>query len=354
MPRPILIIRLISTAGLTALLATALTACGGKAPQAPGMMFGSGPVAVMVTEVAARSYVDRFTALGSARANESIDVTSRINSVVTAIRFEEGQRVSAGDMLVELDNAEIRAQRTMAEASLKQKRSQFKRSQTLGQTRVVSDAELEELEAGVLMAEADLRGAQARLNNSYIKAPFAGTVGLRRISLGDLVGPESLITTLDDTDTIKLEFTIPETFLSSLEIGMRIEAQSSIYRDRRFVGLITSIDTRIDPVTRSLTVIAGLPNDDNLIRPGMFMTVNVEKERQNVLLIPEEALVPRQGRQFVFVIEDGKAVEKQVELGIRAPGLAEIRSGLTAGETVITEGTQKVRTGATVKIVTAS
>jgi len=341
-------------AGITAILITLLTACGGKAPQAPGMMFGSGPVAVMVTEVAARSYVDRFTALGSARANESIDVTSRINSVVTAIRFEEGQRVSAGDMLVELDNAEIRAQRTMAEASLKQKRSQFKRSQTLGQTRVVSDAELEELEAGVLMAEADLRGAQARLNNSYIRAPFAGTVGLRRISLGDLVGPESLITTLDDTDTIKLEFTIPETFLSSLEIGMRIEAQSSIYRDRRFVGLITSIDTRIDPVTRSLTVIAGLPNDDNLIRPGMFMTVNVEKERQNVLLIPEEALVPRQGRQFVFVIEDGKAVEKQVELGIRAPGLAEIRSGLTAGETVITEGTQKVRNGATVKIVTAS
>jgi membrane fusion protein (multidrug efflux system) len=358
LPRPTDKIRTLKVASRSAILAASLTiiltACGGKAPQAPGMVFGGGPVAVIVTEVAARDYVDRFTALGTARANESIDVTSRISSVITAIRFEEGQRVSTGDMLVELDNAEIRAQLTMAEASLKQKRSQFKRSQTLGQTRVVSDAELEELEAGVLMAEAEVRGAQARLNNSYIKAPFEGTVGLRHVSLGDLVGPETLISTLDDTDTIKLEFTIPETFLSSLEIGMRIEAQSSIYRDRSFVGSVKSIDTRIDPVTRSLTVIAGLPNDDGLLRPGMFLTVNVEKARQNVLLIPEQALTPRQGRQFVFVIEDGKAVEKQVELGVRAPGLAEIRSGLTAGETIITEGTQKVRNGAAVEIVTAS
>jgi membrane fusion protein (multidrug efflux system) len=358
LPRPTDKIRTLKVASRSAILAASLTiiltACGGKAPQAPGTMFGSGPVAVIVTEVAARDYVDRFTALGTARANESIDVTSRISSVITAIRFEEGQRVSTGDLLVELDNAEIRAQLTMAEASLKQKRSQFKRSQTLGQTRVVSDAELEELEAGVLMAEAEVRGAQARLNNSYIKAPFEGTVGLRHVSLGDLVGPETLISTLDDTDTIKLEFTIPETFLSSLEIGMRVEAQSSIYRERSFVGSVKSIDTRIDPVTRSLTIIAGLPNDDGLLRPGMFLTVNVEKVRQNVLLIPEQALTPRQGRQFVFVIEDGKAVEKQVELGVRAPGLAEIRSGLTAGETIITEGTQKVRNGAAVEIVTAS
>jgi membrane fusion protein (multidrug efflux system) len=358
LPRPTDKIRTIKAASraaiLTATLTGILTACGGKPPQPPGMMFGGGPVAVIVTEIEARNYIDRFTALGTARANESIDVTSRISSVITAIRFEEGQRVTAGDMLVELDNAEIRAQLTMAEASLKQKRSQFKRSQTLGETRVVSDAELEELEAGVLMAEAEVRGAQARLNNSYIKAPFDGTIGLRQVSLGDLVGPETLITTLDDTDTIKLEFTIPETFLSSLEIGMRIEAQSSIYRDRSFVGAIKSIDSRIDPVTRSLTVIAGLPNDDGLMRPGMFLTVSVEKERQNVLLIPEQALVPRQGRQFVFVIEDGKAVEKQVELGIRAPGFAEIRSGLTAGETIITEGTQKVRNGVIVEIVTAS
>jgi len=339
---------------LIAFAAATLTACGGSEPESAGGMFGGGPVAVIVTEVAAQDYTDRFTALGTARANESIEVTSRISSVVTGIHFEEGQRVKAGDLLVELDNAEIRAQLNMAEASLKQKRSQFRRSQTLGQTRVVSDAELEELEAGVLMVEAEVRGAQARLDNSYIRAPFSGTVGLRQISLGDLVGPETMITTLDDTDTIKLDFTIPEIFLASLEPGMPIEARSNVFRDRIFTGAISSIDTRIDPVTRSLTVVAGMPNADGLMRPGMFLTVGVEKERENVLLIPEEALVPRQGRQFVYVIEDGKAIEKQVELGARAPGLAEIRSGLSAGDTIVTEGTQKVRNGAVVEIVSAS
>lgn len=342
--------RLAAIIGMVATLA----ACGGSEPRGPGAMFGSGPVAVIVTEVAMQNYVDRFTALGTARANESIEVTSRISSIVTAIHFEEGQQIAAGDLLIELDNAEIRAQLTMAEAALKQKRSQFNRSRTLGETRVVSDAELEELEAGVLMAEAEVRGAQARLNNSYIRAPFSGTVGLRHISLGDLVGPETMMTTLDDTATIKLEFTIPEAFLSSLEAAMPIEARSSVYPDRSFIGRVSTIDSRIDPVTRSLTVIAKLPNDDKVIRPGMFLTVAVEKERDNVLLIPEEALVPRQGRQFVFVIEDGKAVERQVELGARAPGLAEVRSGLTAGDTIITEGTQKVRNGAAVEIVSAS
>ncbi|MFQ5634277.1 MAG: efflux RND transporter periplasmic adaptor subunit [Gammaproteobacteria bacterium] len=335
-------------------MAAVLSGCGGSEPQGPAMMFGGGPVAVIVTEVAAQNYVDRFTALGTARANESIEVTSRISSIVTGIHFEEGQRVAAGDLLVELDNAEIRADLARAEASLRQKRSQFKRSRTLGETRVVSDAELEQLEAGVLMAEAEVRGAAARLENSYVRAPFSGTVGLRRISLGDLVGPDTIMTTLDDADTIKLAFTIPETFLSSLEADMPIEARSNVYPDRTFVGAVRTIDSRVDAVTRSLTVIAHLPNDENLIRPGMFLTVAVEKERDNVLLIPEEALVPRQGRQFVFVIEDGKAVERQVELGARAPGLAEVRRGLAPGDTIVTEGTQKVRNGAAVEIVSAS
>ena len=341
---------------LAACLASGLiAACGPSQPKTGGSPFGGGgPVVVIAKPVITQRYVDRFTALGTARANESITVTSRISSVVTRINFTEGQQVDSGDLIVELDNAEIRASLNMAEASLKQKRSQFRRSSTLGETRVVSDAELEELEAGVQMAEAEVRGAQARLNNSYIRAPFAGTVGLRRISLGDLVGPETLITTLDDTDTIKLEFTIPESFLSSLEKGMAIEASSAVYPNKPFIGTVSSIDSRVDTATRSLTVIAEIANDDNAIKPGMFLTVALEKERNDVLLIPEEALVPRQGRQFVFIIKDGKAVEKQVELGVRTPGLAEVRSGLSVGEILITEGMQKVRSGAPVEILSSS
>ena len=341
---------------LTTLLAcTGLAGCGPSKPQAGGSPFGSGgPVPVIARPIMTQSYIDRFTALGTARANESIVVTARISSVITRINFTEGQRVKAGDLLVELDNAEISADLTRAEASLKQKRSQFRRSSTLGETRVVSDAELEELEAGVQMAEAEVRAGRARLDNSFIKAPFAGTVGLRRVSLGDFVGPDTMITTLDDVNTIKLEFTVPETFLSSLETGMTIEAASAVYPNRSITGTVSSIDSRVDPQTRSLTVIASIANDENLIRPGMFLTVDLEAERSDVLLIPEEALVPRQGRQFVFVVEDGRAVEKQVELGVRAPGLAEIRSGLTVGDILITEGVQKVRSGAPVQVLGSS
>ena len=168
------------------------------------------------------------------------------------------------------------------------------------------------------------------------------------------LGPETMITTLDDTDSIKLEFTIPEAYLSSLEIGMTIEAASAVYPDRSFSGTVTSVDSRVDTTTRSLTVIARIPNNENLLKPGMFLTVALEKERDDVLLIPEEALVPRQGRQFVFIIEEGRAVEKQVELGIRSPGLAEVRSGLAVGDVLITEGMQKVRSGAAVEILGSS
>jgi membrane fusion protein (multidrug efflux system) len=204
------------------------------------------------------------------------------------------------------------------------------------------------------MAEAEVRAAQARLDNSYIRAPFSGTVGLRRVSLGNLVGPDTIITTLDDAETIKLEFTIPESFLSSLGKGMTIVATSAVYPNKPFTGTVSSIDSRVDPVTRSLTIIAVIQNDSNLIKPGMFLTVDLETERSDVLLIPEEALIPRQGRQFVFIIEDGRAIEKQVELGVRAPGLAEIRSGLTVGDVLITEGVQKVRSGAQVEVLSSS
>jgi len=334
---------------LTALLASAgLTACDPSQPDTGGSPFGDGgPVAVIARPVMTQPYIDRFTALGTARANESIEITARISSVITLINFTEGQQVNTGDLLIELDNAEIRANLNMAEASLK-------RSSTLGETRVVSDAELEELEAGVQMAEAEVRAARARLDNSYIRAPFAGTIGLRRVSLGNLVGPDTMITTLDDANPIKLEFTIPETFLSSLKTGMTIEATSAVYPNQSITGTVSSIDSRVDPVTRSLTIIAAIPNDENLIRPGMFLTVELKMERSDVLLIPEEALVPRQGRQFVFVVEDGRAVEKQVELGVRAPGLAEIRSGLTVGDILITEGVQKVRSGSAVEVLGTS
>lgn len=332
-------------------LSLLIGACGsGEAPVPPGGMRGGAAVSVIAGQIEPRSYTDQFNALGTATSNESIYVTSRISSVVTRILFEEGQRVNAGDLLVELDNRDLAAQKATSEAALRKVRSQYERRKTLVEAQVISAAELDELEADVMMAEAELRGAEARLRDSFVRAPFAGTVGLRLISLGDLVGPDTVITTLDDMETMKLEFTIPEAFLGVLATGMTIQADSSVYPGRRFTGEVTIIDPRIDPATRSVKVIAALPNRERLVRPGMFLTVALQRSRDNVLLVPEEALLPRQGRQYLFVVEDGKAIEREVTLGVRAPGLAEIREGLAPGETVIFEGTQKIRSGAPVAV----
>lgn len=320
---------------------------GGGPPGGPG---AGAPVQVITKRVARQSFVDRFTALGTARANESIEVTARTTSVVTRINFREGQRVRTGDVLVDLDNRQENADLSLAEAQLKQAENQYKRSQTLAVSQAVSAADLDQLEANLLVARAQVQGAKARLDRLSIRAPFAGTVGLRKVSLGDLVGPDTVITTLDDTSVVKLEFGIPENFVGDLRPGLTITADSTVYPDRRFTGTVASVDSRVDPVTRAVTVIATVPNADGLLKPGMFMTVGLEKKRDNVLLIPEEALVPREGRQYVFVVEDGKAIEREVALGGRAPGLAEIRSGLDAGATVITEGTQRIRTGAPVLV----
>lgn len=336
------------------ILGCLLSACGGGNQNKDAGWSSSGAassaVAVITQRVVPRSFSDRFTALGTARANEAIEITARTNSIITDIRFREGETVRQGATLVELDARQESASLSLAEAQLKQAESQYRRSHALAASQVVSAADLDQLEANLMVARAQVRGAQARLDVLAVKAPFAGTVGLRKISMGDLVGPDTVITTLDDTSVIKLEFGVPESFIGIVRTGMAITAGSTVHPGRPFNGMVTSIDSRVDPTTRAVTVVATLPNTDQALKPGMFLTVVLEKQRDNVLLIPEEALVPREGRQYVFVVEDGKALEREVTLGGRAPGLAEIRDGLAAGAQVITEGTQRVRTGSAVLV----
>ncbi|MBM4220320.1 MAG: efflux RND transporter periplasmic adaptor subunit [Gammaproteobacteria bacterium] len=338
------------------LLLGLLAACGAGPDQAAGgrgggQGFGAGaPVTVVAQRLQPQAFVDSYTALGTAQANESIEITVRSSSIVTRIDFREGQRVNAGQVLVELDTRQEAASLSLAEAQLKQAESQYRRSQALAATQVVSAADLDQLEANLAVARAQLRGAQARLDTLSVRAPFAGVVGLRKISLGDLVSPDTVITTLDDVSSIKLGFSIPEAFMDTVRTGMPISAVTTVYPGRPFAGEVTSIDSRVDPVTRSVAVIATLPNAGGALKPGMFMTVNLEKRREAVLLIAEESLVPREGRQYVFVIEDGKAAEREVLLGGRTPGFAEIRSGLEAGALVVTEGTQRLHDGTPVSV----
>jgi membrane fusion protein, multidrug efflux system len=321
-----------------------------------GLLLGTCPAAaapgVVVSAATRASYPLTVEAVGTARANESVEVRSQISQTIRRIAFEEGQSVEAGDILVELDDAEVLAAVASAKATLVDAEARFQRARELYRSELTSASDLETLEARRDAAKAALDAAAARRDETVVRAPFQGRVGLRRVSLGALVSPSVVITTLDDTDPVKLDFNVPETALGRLAIGLPVEARSAAWPDTTFLGTVTSIDTRVDPVSRSVTVRAKVANPDGRLRPGMFLTVLLLRRDVTAILVPEQAIVPEQSRQFVFVVGDGGIVEKRlVVTGRRRPGQVEILSGLEPGEVVVAEGTQKARPGEPVEIV---
>ncbi len=338
---------------------------GGATPGGPGGKNGTkgensgtavsqAAVGVVVAPVRLERLSLEIEALGTAHANESVDVTAKVSNLVTVVRFDEGQQVRRGDLLVELDGAQARAELAIAEAAVTESRSQYKRSRELYTTKALSESQLDQIEAALKANEARVLVAQAKLGDTMIRAPFAGRVGLRRVSVGSLVNPGTVITTLDDTSTIKLDFTVPETVLSALAPGLAITAGSVAYPGTPFEGKVSSVDSRVDPSTRSVTVRALVPNPQGLLKPGMFLTVRLSRGSTDALLVPEQALVPEQGDVFVFVVTGGSVEKRLIRTGQRRVGTVQVTEGLAAGESVVTEGTQKLRNGARVMVVDSS
>ena len=313
------------------------------APDAPG---------VIVSEAQEVAFPLTIEALGTARANESIDIRSLVSQRIVAIRFKEGERVETGRVLVELQSAEARADVASAKATLAESTSLLRRAQQLYETKAVSASELDQRLTRRDADKAALDAASARLADTQVSAPFAGVLGLRNVSLGSYVTPDDVITTLDDTDPIKLDFAVPETLLAQLATGLPIAAKSAAWPGVDFVGHVQSIDTRVDPVSRTLTVRALLPNAEARLRPGMFLTVTLLRDDVRALVVPETAIVPERSRRFVLVVGAENTVERrEVRTGRRSPGLVEITGGLSAGEVVVVEGTQKAIPGRTVRVI---
>jgi len=308
------------------------------------------PPRVVVAEAKLLDFALTVEALGTARANEAVEIRPQISETITAIHFSEGRHVEAGALLVELQDSEAKADVAAARAVLVESETQARRAEELFKTKALSASELDQRLARRDADRAALSAAEARLAETRVRAPFAGRVGLRRVSLGSLVTPTTVITTLDDTDTIKLDVDVPETALARLAVGLPVEARSAAWPDLVFRGHVGSIDTRVDPVSRTLTVRALLPNEEQRLRPGMFLTVNLLREDVTALMIPEQAIVPEQARQFVLVVGAGNVVEKrEVRTGRRRPGQVEVLEGLREGERVVVEGTQKALPGSPVQ-----
>lgn len=333
---------------------TAPSMGGRPAVAPPAGRPGPGPgdaISVVAVTLKRVPFAQQMEAVGTARANEAVDITAKVSNRVTAIRFREGQQVKTGDVLVEFDSEQVRATLAEAEAALSDSRSQYKRSRELYATKALSEAQLDQLQATLKANEARVAGAQSQLNDMIIRAPFAGRVGLRNVSVGSYVSPGTVITTLDDTSVIKLDFSVPEVFLSTLQEGLQVSARTAAYPDVEFHGKVSSIDSRLDPISRSIVVRAHIDNKDGRLRPGMFMTVKLIRADAPTLMLPEEALVPEGSRKFAFVVRDGKAGRTEIQIGRRRPGEVEIVSGLQEGDLVVTEGTQKIRDGVAVQVV---
>lgn len=312
----------------------------------------AGPTPVTVTPASIQSFPIIVEALGTAVANESVNITAQQAETIEKIAFEDGDIVEAGQILVELNNRAEKARVSELDINVAEANRQLKRIKNLANQSAASEQLLDEQEARVKALSAQRDVAQADLEELVIHAPFSGRLGTRMVSMGSLVRPGDIITTLDDLSVIKVDFSVSEIHFASLTKGQTIYASSVAYPGEEFVGSITNIDSRIDPVTRSIQVRAQLPNDELKMRPGMLLQINLEKRVLDALVIPESALVPEGDSQFVFVVNDAqKAVKTMVKVGERRPGSVQILEGLEPGQQVITEGTLRVLDGSNVRVL---
>jgi membrane fusion protein (multidrug efflux system) len=332
-----------------ALLAGGLVAACGKQASPDGKA-GDRPVAVTAMVVRPRAIQDSVQALGTAQARESVTITAKVSDVVTRLAFDSGQRVHAGQLLADMNSRAQQADVAAAEAALRDAGQQLRRGQELADQQLVARGQLDTLRANRDAAAAAVQARRASVADRAITAPFAGVLGLRQVSVGALVSPGTVITTLDDDRTIKLDFTLPEAALSAVAVGQSIDAGSDAWPAVDFAGRIANIDSRVDSETRAIRVRAELPNPDGKLRPGMLLRVQVRLPAREALLVPELAVQQEAEQSSVFRIVGDTARLVPVTLGARQQGTVEIVSGLRAGDRVVVEGTVKLRDGSRVTI----
>jgi membrane fusion protein, multidrug efflux system len=220
-------------------------------------------------------WAERVEALGTLKANESVNITANVTETISAIHFDDGQRVSEGDILVELTSVEQHALLEEAAVRAGEAERQYQRVKALVAQGAASESLLDERKRDLDTARAVLVAIESRLSDRLIKAPFDGVLGLRNVSRGTLVEPADTITTLDDDSFMKLDFTVPSVYMSALQPGLRIEARAPAYGDRTFEGVVRGVDSRVDPVTRSIQVRALIPNPERTLKPGLLMRVEL-------------------------------------------------------------------------------
>lgn len=316
----------------------------------------SAAVPVVAFEAKLMTFRDRVEALGTLRANESVALTAVVTDKISAIKFEDGDRVEKDQILVEMTTAEESALMEEARSTLEEARAQYERSKSLTNRRLTPETVFDQRRRDFQTAAARVAAMEARLSDRVLRAPFAGRIGLRTVSVGSLVNPGDVIARIEDDSVMKLDFSVPSTFIATLKPGLEIAAKARGFGEETFTGKVASIDNRIDEITRTIRVRAIVPNPERRLVPGLLMNIELYKNPREAVAVREEALVPIGTDTYVFVIDMQKMTveRRRIETGTRRPGIVEVTAGLEAGETVVSDGTLKLRPGAAVSILSTA
>lgn len=334
------------------LVAILLAGCEQAAPEAAPARSIDQAAPVVVAEVSEREFSQPIEAIGTARALESVLVTSRVSGRVRRIFFTQGTAVREGDRLVQLEDDEERADVETARANAAQAQNRYERLRTLSEQGLISKDELDAQSELRKSAEAELQLAQVLLEQRTIRAPFSGVLGFRQVSPGTLVQPGTAIVSLDATQQLRAEFQVPETLLAGVQRGTTVFVEAAAYPGIDFKGEVETVGTRIDETTRAVTVQALIDNPEQRLKPGMLLTITAQARQRRAPFLPESALVPENADQYVWLIgSDDQVSRKRVDIGARIPGYVEVQSGLALGDRVVVEGQANLRPGRIVRIV---
>jgi membrane fusion protein (multidrug efflux system) len=330
-------------------LLAATSACGNGGAEEKGKA-GRAPPLVKVEPVQTMRFVETIEAVGTAVANEQVTLSANVTERLVRLGFDDGSFVRQGQIVAVLSQTQENAQLAEIQARSRAAERQLDRISTLRERGFATKAAHDETIATAAAVRAQARGVEASIGERVIRAPFSGYASLRRISPGAIVNSGTEIATISDLSTIKLDFPVPETALSSIRPGLTIQATSAAYPDIPFRGQIATVDPVVDPNTRAIIVRARLPNPDAKLKPGMLLTVSIETAPRVGMSVPELAVVGEGDQRFVYVVDKGAAKRVPVRTGLRSAGRVEILEGLKPGQGVVTEGVVKLSDNLKVRV----
>jgi membrane fusion protein (multidrug efflux system) len=305
---------------------------------------------VEIAAATADTVVDAILATGQIEAMQSIELRPEVEGRLVQILVREGSTVSRGTPLFKIDDAELRAQVAELTAQRDLSRQSLQRTRELLSQQASSQAELERAEATMRSTEAQLERLTVRLKRTLVRAPFAGIMGQRFVSLGDYVTSETRLAALQTVTPQRAVFQVPERYADRLKLAQQVSFRVAALPGREFTGTVDFVDPVVQLPGRTIMVKARVPNPRRELQSGMFIEARLATDiRPNAVVIPEDAVLPLQGANFVWVVSQGKATRRQVELGVRTPGFVEIKSGVESAEQVVVGGQERLSEGAPVQ-----